>query len=77
MPVAVLERPWSKKVDPQVNKKRETVTFCVGFNPFVDWSEITSCATSPVVATCVTVLSGKRLQVLLLQPGLGGEKQSP
>lgn len=60
-----------------MNKKREMVTFCVGLNPLVDWSEITSCASSPVVATCVTVLSGKRLQVLLLQPGLGGEKQSP
>lgn len=36
-----------------------------------------SVATSPEVAVPVTVLSGIKLQVLLLQPGLGGEKHVP
>lgn len=77
MPVAPLARPLSKKVGAQVNKKRETATFCCGLKPLVDWSEITSWASSPLVEVCVTVLPGKAPQVLLLQPGLGDEKHSP
>jgi len=43
----------------------------------VDWIDTTSKANSPEVAVPVTVLSGMPPQVLLLQPGLGGEKHVP
>ena len=69
--------PWSKKVGAQEKRKRETVTFRPGLKPLVDWTETVSSASSPTVAVWVMVLSGVRPHVLLLQPGLGAEKQSP
>jgi len=75
--VAPLASPFSKKVGAHENKKRETETFRPGLNPLVDWIDKTSSASSPLVAVWVMVLSGIRPQVLLLQPGLGDEKQSP
>lgn len=77
MPETPVARPLSKNVGAQVKRKRETVTFLPGLKPLVDWMETTSWASSPEVAVWVTVLSGRRPQVLLLQPGRGGEKQSP
>lgn len=69
--------PFNKEVGAQENKNRETVTLCPGLEPFVDWTETTSSASSPLVAVWVMVLSGVTPQVLLLQPGLGAEKQLP
>ena len=43
----------------------------------MDWIDTTSKANSPEVAHPVMELSGKAPQVLLLQPGLGGEKHVP
>jgi hypothetical protein len=45
--------------------------------PFVDWIDKMSSASSPLVAVWVIVLSGVTPHVLLLQPGLGDEKQLP
>ena len=65
MPLTSVARPWSKKVGAQANRNRETVAFCLGLKPLVDWSETTSSASSPLVAVPVTVLSGITPHVLL------------
>lgn len=70
-------RPSNRNVGAQVKRNCETLTFRPGLNPLVDGTETTSYASSPPVAVRVTVLSGVRPHVLLLQPGLGDEKQSP
>ena len=73
IPFTPLARPFKRNVEPQVKMKLDTETTLPGFNPFVDWIETTSWASSPPVAVCVTVLSGNWEHVLLLQPGLGEE----
>lgn len=79
MPEAPFETPvgspCNKEVGAHENRKRETVTLRPALKPFVDWTDTTSWASSPLVAVWVTVLSCVMPQVLLLQPGLGAEKQ--
>jgi hypothetical protein len=64
-------------VGAQENRKRGTDASLPGFDPLVELTDTTSVASSPPVAVRVTVLSGMTPHVLLLQPGLGPEKQSP
>uniref|UniRef100_A0A0A0LAF3 Uncharacterized protein n=1 Tax=Cucumis sativus TaxID=3659 RepID=A0A0A0LAF3_CUCSA len=74
IPVTPGARPSRRKVEPQTKRKLGIDTALVGLKPLVEETETTSEATSPLVERRIMVLPGKRLQVLLLQPGRGGEK---
>ena len=70
MPVTPVESLSNREVEPQTNKNFDIVT-CVPSS--ADWTEMTSDPRVPVVAMGAMTLSGKRVHVLLVQPGLAGE----
>lgn len=61
----------------QEKTKLGAVAGQLGLEPLLDSRERASWATSPPVLTSVTVLEGKRTQVLVLHPGRGPPEQSP